>query len=313
SSLMDKYGDRISSLKRMYPDDVISINITIGYWDSEYGDQDYRFAMRRSERAEGNAADNNPIIRDWSDLPGFLNEFPRMDKDEPFNRIRKLRRENPDAYILVGFGHYFFQRLASLRGAQNFLMDFYDYPDKLEVVLEKLFELYDAWAHLAAEAGADGITGSDDLGTQRGLFVSPELLRKFIFPYYKKLSEVFIREGLDFWLHTCGNVTSIMEDIIESGVRVLHPLQAGTMDDDYISREYAGRICFNVGMDVQGLIPNGTPDEVTEGVRKRAKVYYNDFGGVVYSAGNVILTGTPIENIEAYAESLHEFCQSKVR
>lgn len=309
--LIGKYPHRIADLKRRYPDDVISVNITISYWEADYGDPNYRFAMRHSRKAEGNAVDNNPVIGDWSELALFLEEFPRMDREEPFEKINKLRNDNPDAYILVGFGHYFFQRMASLRGTENYLMDFYDCPENLAKVMDKLLELYDTWSSLASSAGADGITGSDDLGTQRGLFVSPELLGENIFPYYRKLSAILKRDGLDFWLHTCGNVTEIMDDLIDCGVQVLHPLQAGTMDDETISREYSGRICFNVGMDVQELIPNGTPEQVAEGIIKRAELYYNDFGGVVYSAGNVMLPGTPIENIEAYAKSLDDFCRGK--
>lgn len=311
SILMARYNDEIKELKSKYPDDVISRNITISYWDSEYDDSNYRFAMRHSEMTKGNAVDNNPIIKDWSELEQFLDEFPQMDKSEPFEIIKKIRKENPDKYILVGFGHYFFQRLASIRGTQKFLLDFYDHPKNLIAVLDKLYELYDTWSLLAADSGADGITGSDDLGTQRGLFVSPDLLRKYIFPYYKKLSWSLKRDGLDFWLHSCGNVTEIIDDLIECGVQVLHPLQAGTMDDEFISRKYSGKICFNVGMDVQNLIPFGTPDEIADGVIKRAEIYYNDFGGVVYSAGNVILHETPIENIKTYARVLDEFCMRK--
>lgn len=81
------------------------------------------------------------------------------------------------------------------------------------------------------------------------------------------------------------------------------------MDDACISSKYSGKICFNVGMDVQELIPYGSLSEVEAGIKKRAGIYYNDFGGVIYSAGNVILHETPIGNIEAYARSLDEFCR----
>jgi len=308
--LMEKDGVFLSELKNRYTDDVISLNITISYWESDYNDEDYRFAMRHSIKNEDDAIDNSPIIRDWSELDSFIEQFPRMDRPEPFERIKNLRQENPDSYILVSFGHYFFQRLASLRGIENCLFDFYDYPDELHAVLGKLLELYTVWTEKAAESGADGITGGEDLGTQRGLFISPDYLREFIFPYYKKMSECFVKNNLDFWMHTCGNVTEVMEDLIKSGVKVLHPIQAGTMDDNFIASKYSGKICFNVGMDVQNLIPFGSPEEVKKGVKERASKFYNDFGGVVYSAGNVIVNETPIKNIEAYAKSLDEFCVS---
>lgn len=64
----------------------------------------------------------------------------------------------------------------------------------------------------------------------------------------------------------------------------------------------------DVGMDVQKLIPSGTPDEVAAGVTERARLFYRPQGGVLYGAANVIVSGTPLENIVAYVNSLYRFC-----
>ena len=106
-----KYGAKAKELVEKYPDDVLFINITIDYWNAPEDDGDYRFAMRGMTRKTGLAIDACPIIEKWDDLGRFLHEFPSSYRKQSFDRIRKLREENPDRYILVSFGHYFFQRM----------------------------------------------------------------------------------------------------------------------------------------------------------------------------------------------------------
>jgi len=133
------------------------------------------------------------------------------------------------------------------------------------------------------------------------------LFRSRYAPYYRSLADILHGCGLDFWLHTCGNVTELMDDLIACGVDCLHPIQAGTMDDKRIAAQYGGRICFWIGMDVQKVISFGTPDEVRNAVRERLQTFYRPEGGLIVAAGNAILPDTPMENLRAYLETLREF------
>ena len=76
------------------------------------------------------------------------------------------------------------------------------------------------------------------------------------------------------------------------------------MDDEYTAREYGGRIAFWIGMDVQQLMPFGTPEEVREGCLRRMRTFYRPDGGLILAAGNAIMPETPMENIRAYLETL---------
>jgi uroporphyrinogen decarboxylase len=97
-----------------------------------------------------------------------------------------------------------------------------------------------------------------------------------------------------------------MDDLIACGVDCLHPIQAGTMDDAEIARRYGGKLAFWIGMDVQKVIPFGTPAEIRAAVRKRIQTFYRPEGGLILAAGNAILPDTPLENIKAYLETLHD-------
>lgn len=309
--LLEMHGDRLRTLMQRYPDDVVSTNITVWYWEAPEDDPDYRWAFGGKQKPAGQAIDDCPVIEDWSELDQFLAEFPTAYRDEPFERIRKLRAENPERYLLVSFGHYFNQKMATMRGIKNLLLDLHDHQRELRMVMDAWLEFYRVWCVRTAQAGADGVYGGDDLGTQRSLFMSPQTFRLLYQPYYRTLADSLHENGLDFWLHTCGNVTKIMPDLIESGIDVLHPIQEGTMCAEQIAAEYGRKIAFYVGMDVQNLIPFGTVEQVRAGIRRRAEIFYRREGGVIYGAGNVILRDTPLTNMEAYAKTLSDFCREQ--
>jgi hypothetical protein len=76
------------------------------------------------------------------------------------------------------------------------------------------------------------------------------------------------------------------------------------MDWDEVARDWKGKITFWVGMDVQDTLINGTPEDVRREVRLMRDTFDSPEGGFIYAAGNGIVGGTPIENIEAFLEEI---------
>ncbi|MBD3184169.1 hypothetical protein GF312_17930 [Candidatus Poribacteria bacterium] len=292
-------------LQREFPDDVIMSGMGVSYWQAPSDDPKYRWAFGNKAKPEGLAIDSQAVIESWDELDQFLSELPDPNRPGITDGIKRTRENHPTRYILVGWGHYLHQRLAYIRGLGNLLYDFCDHIDELRVIMDALIDIYRIWAKRASESGADGIWAGDDLGTQRSLFMSPDMFRKIYAPYYKKLANALHDYDLDFWLHTCGNVTEIMDDLIKAGVDAVHPIQVGTMEDEHISCKYGGEIAFWIGMDVQQLLPFGTPEEVRKECQKRIKTFYRKEGGLILAAGNAIMPETPVENIRAYLETLY--------
>ena len=303
---IEAHGDAFRALLEAFPDDTINTALSCSYWEAPEDDPTYRFAFGSKVKPPEIPHFAYPIINDWGELDDFLAEFPDAERPAAADATRAARQSNPDRYILVSFGHYFHQRLAYLRGIQPLMYDFYDAPDKLRVVMDRLLDLYRVWARRASEAGGNGVWGGDDLGTQQSLFMQPETFRSLYAPYYAALADILHANDLDFWLHTCGNVTELMDDLIACGVDALHPIQAGTMDDKAVAAHYGGRVTFWIGMDVQQIIPFGTPEEVRTHVRQRIRTFYRPQGGLILAAGNAILPDTPLENLYAYLETLRE-------
>ena len=85
---------------------------------------------------------------------------------------------------------------------------------------------------------------SDDLGHQTGPMMSPAIFRELYVPLYERNLRLCSQQGMHFFLHTCGDNTLLLDDLIAAGVDVIHPIQKGCMDEKAVAEKYGHRISF---------------------------------------------------------------------
>jgi uroporphyrinogen decarboxylase len=208
---------------------------------------------------------------------------------------------------VMASGASVFQHPTFLRGIENLLMDMALRPEMAHWLMDRFTDFYLAFFDrmlTAAQGRIDILRAADDLGTQRGLFFSPEMFRTFIKPRLKKLIDMTHSHGVKFLFHSCGAIRPVIEDLIEIGVDILDPLQAAAdgMEPQAIKDACGDRICLHGGICTQYLLPNGTPDEVREEVRRRVRIL-GAGGGYILSPCHVLQTDVPTENILAMSEA----------
>jgi len=183
------------------------------------------------------------------------------------------------------------------------MLDYYTDPQQVHRLHEGLCNFYIALIEQAAEQlQPDGFWTTDDLGNQRQLMMRPETFREFLLPYYRRVGAACRRLGLHFWLHSCGNNTEILGDLIDAGVHVFHPVQKHTMDERATAAQVGDRLTFLAGFDVQHILQEGTPDDVRAEVRFLIDTFDRPDGGMCIAAGNGIVAGTPLANIDAFLD-----------
>lgn len=153
-------------------------------------------------------------------------------------------------------------------------------------------------------------TCGTDFGTQTGTFCSSETFRELYMPYYKKVNG-WIHENTNWktFKHCCGAVESFMELFIEAGFDVINPVQCSAvgMDPKVLKERYGSRLTFwGGGVDTQKTLPFGTKEQVRDEVLRRCEIFSKD-GGFVFNAVHNIQAGTPVENIAAMIDAVHEF------
>ncbi len=149
-----------------------------------------------------------------------------------------------------------------------------------------------------------------DFGTQTSSFCSVATFRELWFPYYKRVNDwVHANTGWKCFKHSCGSVERFFESFIEAGFDIINPVQCSAtgMDPATLKRKYGDRLVFwGGGVDTQNTLPFGTPQQVREEVLRRCEIFAPG-GGFVFNAIHNLQSGTPVANIVAMLDAVHEF------
>jgi len=306
--LEEKYGAKLTDLADRFPDDICSVFYTEpGYDLSPVNNPEYRFGYKDYRNAERHSIGESVVLLDnWDELDQFLAHFPDPWEPGNFDVVEKAAAKANGRYKLGCFWRLFHERFWSVRGMENLMYDYYDEMDNLKLLGKRFNTFYKVIIDRFADAGFDGIFTSDDLGHQHGPMMSPEIFRELYFPLYEEIIEYTHQRGMHFWLHSCGDNTLLMNDLIEAGLDVFHPVQKGCMDAEAAVRDFGDRITFLAGIDVQNLLPNGTPEQVKAEIREMKRIYNKNGKGMLLAMGNGIMPDTPLENIEAALDAIFE-------
>ncbi len=234
---------------------------------------------------------------DWFDFSHLKKEIARLNKDQ--------------RYAIQYFAGGAFETPWYMRGMERFLMDLVECPDIAEAISRHAMEFYRERAMRAIEAsdGQIDIIGSGgDIGTQRGMMLSPGLWRQHVKPYSEQLIRPFKDMGLITYYHSCGSIVPVVEDLIEMGLDILDPIQpkAAGMDPEGLKSRFGDRLTFHGGVDEQELLPWGNPSEIRKEVERIIQIL-GEKGGYIVCPSHAIQPDTPVENIIALYEAANEY------
>ncbi len=201
---------------------------------------------------------------------------------------------------LLGYDDYFTKMLLEPELVDRFS----------ERLLEEKQRFYDT---VLTELGdcIDIVWELDDLGTQRGALIDPELYRSRIKPFHRRLFS-YIKEKaphIKILFHSCGSIREVIPDLIEIGVEILNPVQTNAEGMDFVGlkQEFGSELTFwGGGIETQTVLPNATADEIKDTVRRRVEIL-GPGGGFVFATVHTIQDDVPPENILALFEALDEY------
>ena len=224
-----------------------------------------------------------------------------------FSPVEAYCREN-DAYCLVAGWGATLDSVGFFRGMEQAMLDLYDYPKIVEAIVEKLFEFkYEYNARLLAAAGGrlDILFISEDMGGQDALIVSKEMLKKYVFPKFRKFAELAHKNNALAMLHSDGAIRDIIPDLIDLGIDIIDPVQTNCpgMDPKTLKRDFGDRLCFHGVMDSQELFPYGSPEEVLSEARRLVEIMGVD-GGLALNANNAFQIDVPVANVLALYDGM---------
>jgi uroporphyrinogen decarboxylase len=187
------------------------------------------------------------------------------------------------------WGAYFIASF--VRGMEELMMDFAmrsDYADYLiKTITEKILAALDALLEEHGE-GIDIVYMADDYCSQRGPLFSPDMFKHYVQPYLKEVAARCHKHDKKFLLHCCGAVRPLLPMIIDAGV---------DMDPAGLKRDFGEHLCFYGGVDLQQILPKGTPQQVADEVRRLTGILGEGGGYIIGPGHTYIQPDTPLPNI----------------
>jgi uroporphyrinogen decarboxylase len=229
-------------------------------------------------------------------------EFPDGAAPGRADGIPAVRAQYPDHFLVVG-GPGLFESAWALCGFEGYLGHLVGEPTFVAELTQRLADFSCAVVAQAAGMGVDGIRFGDDWGFQDRLMVRPEVWRRLFKEAYRRIFSAARSLGIIVMMHSCGNITEILPDLIEVGVQVVHPLQPEAMDVALCRREFGRDVTFWGGLGSQSTIPLGTPEDVRREVRDRLELFRD--GGYILAPAGAVPAEAPVENVVAIIEEAH--------
>ncbi len=235
------------------------------------------------------------IISSWDDFEKY--HWPTMENVD--NWVVDFVTENlPEGmgFLACPSAGVFEIGLNILFGAETLSYLLYDDPDLVKAVFDRAGQLILDW--YKSIIGAKNLVGffqGDDMGYKTSTIISPKFLREYILPWHKKIAQLAHDNGLIYILHSCGNLESIMEDII-SDVKIdaKHSFEDEIMPVSQFKAKYGDRIAVIGGVDVDKIC---RLDELE--LRKYVRNIIDECmpnGGYLLGSGNSVTNYVPLRN-----------------
>jgi uroporphyrinogen decarboxylase len=236
-----------------------------------------------------------------------LKRFEWVKNDDfDYGEIASLCRKYDGRAVMYGTGDVF-ERPSLVRGMENFFEDMILRPDFCHYLCNVFTEFYIEdyrRAHKASGSKIDIYLIYSDLGCQISTLISREMLHAFVLPYLKRIADAIHDLGACFFFHSCGMIYPFIPDLIGCGVDILDPIQpcSPLMQPETLAMDFGGEICFHGGIDIQGVMVNGTPRQVKEEVQRYKNAFHNT--GYICTSSHFLQMDTPVENIFALYDEI---------
>ena len=235
-------------------------------------------------------------------------ELPDFSREDRYHGARLLIDEYGEEYgIMGGLACTLFELAWYLRGLEQVLVDIATNRDFFHAYLDKLMGWIEVAGRKFVQLGVDIVWIGDDFGAQNRMMISPALFREFFKPRYARLFAEWkrINPRVKIAFHSDGYITPIIADLVEIGLDILNPVQPKSMDPAEVKRNFGDRLALWGTIDIQEVMPFGTPEDVRNEIRLRVRTAGRG-GGLILAPAHNIQAEVPLENILAFYSAAKE-------
>lgn len=254
-------------------------------------------------------AHKDPVIRTREDFGKY--PWDRLEEDyfrayTPY--FEALRAVMPDGMKAIGgVGNGVFESVQDLTGYIDLCFLREDDPELYELLFAKVGSLLArVWARFLRENGDlyCVLRFGDDLGFATSTLLPPDDIRRLVIPQYRKVIDTVHASGKPFLLHSCGNIFSVMDDLIAAGIDAKHSNEDKIAPFPVWVEHYGDRIGNFGGIDMNCLCEYDRKQirECVADIIRKCRGH----GGAAFGTGNSIADYVPAEGFLNMVEAVRE-------
>ena len=234
------------------------------------------------------------------DLSGF--SLPPVNEKLLRKKYEELMIEKKkDKFVFGSIGFSMFERAWTLCGMENTLMYMLCEKEFLHELLDMICERNLKIIEIGLEYDIDGFHFGDDWGQQKGMIMGAPLWREFIKPRMKRMYEKVKERGLYVSQHSCGDIQTVFDDVVEIGLDCYQTFQPEIYDIEACKKAYGDKLIFWGGISTQQLLASASPDKVESEIR-RITAILNQNGGYILSPTHAVEVDVPAENMDRFIQ-----------
>ena len=258
-------------------------------------------AVQRRESGRSYQDEHSGPIMSWEDFEEF--EWPDCEGAEATAELEWYQENLPDDMCIVAWGGgHFAEFITWLMGYETMCFALYDQRDLVQAIEQNLRIMFrDTVKRELQFDRVKMVWGSDDMGFKTQPLVSPDDVREFFLPGHKELAAMAHAASRPYLLHSCGKLSSVMDDLIDDvKIDAKHSFEDTIEDVCEVKHTYGQRIALIGGIDVDFLC---RADE--QAIRKRVRETLDGCmpgGGYCLGSGNTVANYIPLDNYLAMVD-----------
>jgi len=248
--------------------------------------------------------------RAWNlEFTSFIHERADFEKfpwgpaaEMDFSKLDQVEDLLPPGMKVIAISGKIFTLTWMLMGFQNFSLKLVMDPQLVADVFRKVATIqFEALDRILAKDYVGGVWVVDDIAFGTGPMISPQALREHVFSWYREMARRCHEKDRVFLMHSDGDLTSLMEDLIDMGLDAIQPIDPTCMDIVKVKQEFGRRICL-VGNVANELLRSGSTSEIEDYTRHLLR-HVAPGGGFCLGSGNSVPAWAKFENYLAMRDT----------
>lgn len=240
------------------------------------------------------------LITSWAEFHDY--PWPSIDQVD-FSDLERAADLLPDGMGVIAGTSGIFEESWMIMGFETLSFSLFEQPDLVAAVFQRVGSiLLEIFERLVTFRRVGALWISDDLAYLSGPMLNPKVYARLLYPWYRQMKAVAIRCSLPLMLHSDGDLTMLLDDLLNIGFNALQPIEPNAMDIQALKKSIGSRVCLIGNVNLDYPLVRGKPDEVTQAVKELLRTAAAG-GGYCLGSSNTIPAYVPIENYIAMIEA----------